>query len=355
DSSCTSDTVNRTIAVHAKPTADFALPAVVCMPGGIATFTNNSKSPDNASMSYQWNFGDLTNNVSAQNPIHIYTNPGHYPVTLIARTSFGCIGDTSKTLSAFVNKPVAVFAVSPDTLCQGTSNVFADLSPIPSNPVESWNWNFGDGTFSNSSSPVKTYSKPGNFIISLTVKNASGCISDPYLDTVVVYLQPKITAGPSFVVPEGSIIHFNPAVNDSSVVDFRWTPSGDFPDPDILRPTIAALHNQQYTLTATGQGNCSATSSLTVRILKPVAVPNSFSPNGDGINDTWKIPNLADYPGCNVEVYNRYGQMVYKSFGYSNPWDGKYNGSVLPFGTYYYIITLKNGFTPVTGSVTIVK
>jgi len=355
DSSCTSDTVSHTIAVHPKPVVNFALPLAVCMPGGMASFTNSTSSPDNAPITYQWNFGDFSSNLSTQNPTHVYATSGYYSVTLTATTSFGCSADTSKILSSFYDKPVAMFAVSPDTLCQGTNNVFADLSPIPGNPIQSWNWNFGDGTSSTSSSPVKNYSRPGNYVISLTVKNVAGCTSDPFKDTVIVYLQPKITAGPSFIVPEGTIIRFNPTVNDSSVLQFLWTPSGDFPDPTILRPTLLAMHNQQYTLTATGQGNCTASSSLTVKILKPVIVPNSFSPNGDGINDTWKIPNLSDYPGCNVEVYNRYGQLVYRSYGYGTPWDGRYNGSVLPFATYYYIITLKNGFAPVTGSVTIVK
>jgi gliding motility-associated-like protein len=110
-----------------------------------------------------------------------------------------------------------------------------------------------------------------------------------------------------------------------------------------------------FTLTATGAGNCTATDTMSVKILKPVSVPNSFSPNGDGINDQWVIPNLAEYPNMNVEVYNRYGQKVFQSVGYGRPWDGTYNGQPLPFGTYYYIINLRNGFAPLTGSVTIVK
>jgi gliding motility-associated-like protein len=113
--------------------------------------------------------------------------------------------------------------------------------------------------------------------------------------------------------------------------------------------------NETYTLTAVGQGNCTATDQLTVRILKQIEVPNAFSPNGDGINDRWAIPNLADYPGSKVEVFNRWGQQIFLSYGYNSPWDGSYLGKPLPLATYYYIITLNNGFAPVTGSVTIIK
>jgi gliding motility-associated-like protein len=104
-----------------------------------------------------------------------------------------------------------------------------------------------------------------------------------------------------------------------------------------------------------GQGNCAASDTMSVKILMPVVVPNSFSPNGDGINDQWIIPNLIDYPGMTVEVYNRYGQMVFQSVGYGRPWDGSFKGQALPFATYYYIINLKNGYAPLTGTVTIVK
>ena len=84
-------------------------------------------------------------------------------------------------------------------------------------------------------------------------------------------------------------------------------------------------------------------------------MPNIFTPNGDNIHDQWMIPNLADYPGATVEVFNRYGQQVYYSAGYGTPWDGKYKGKDLPAGTYYYIIQLQNGFKPLTGSVTIIR
>ncbi|MBK8141761.1 MAG: gliding motility-associated C-terminal domain-containing protein [Chitinophagaceae bacterium] len=94
---------------------------------------------------------------------------------------------------------------------------------------------------------------------------------------------------------------------------------------------------------------------MTVKILKLVKVPNVFSPNGDNIHDQWMIPNLGDYPGCTVEVFNRYGQQVYFSAGYGTPWNGTYKGKELPAGTYYYIIQLQNGFKPLSGSVTIIR
>jgi gliding motility-associated-like protein len=92
-----------------------------------------------------------------------------------------------------------------------------------------------------------------------------------------------------------------------------------------------------------------------VTVLLPVNVPNAFSPNGDGINDVWNIRNLADYPDATVKIFDRYGKLVYTSRGYSKPWDGTRNGTALPVGTYSYIIQVKQGDTPLNGSVTIIR
>jgi gliding motility-associated-like protein len=355
DNNCASDTATGIINVRPLPDARFNMPQYVCMPGGAAAFTSISTIGDNSSLNHNWNFGDGNTSTNA-NPSHNYGAINSYPVTLTVTSAYGCSATATQTFDAFYDKPQASFEVTPETLCQGTDNVFTDQSFAPNSSINSWNWNFGDGSPVNSArNPVKRYSSPGNYTITLTVKNTFGCTSDPTSRTVTVYLQPRIDAGPSFVVPQGTMVTFRPTVNGNNGVSFMWSPAGDFANPSSLQQSLVATRSQTYTLTATGAGNCTATDTMSVKILKPVSVPNSFSPNGDGINDQWVIPNLAEYPNMNVEVYNRYGQKVFQSVGYGRPWDGTYNGQPLPFGTYYYIINLRNGFAPLTGSVTIVK
>jgi len=86
-----------------------------------------------------------------------------------------------------------------------------------------------------------------------------------------------------------------------------------------------------------------------------VIIFNTFTPNGDGVNDTWDIPALAAYPDCTLNIFNRYGTLVYNSIGYAKAWDGNYNGKPLPVGTYYYVLDLKNGKKPMSGPVTILR
>jgi gliding motility-associated-like protein len=97
---------------------------------------------------------------------------------------------------------------------------------------------------------------------------------------------------------------------------------------------------------------------VTVTIVNPgVSIPNAFTPNNDGYNDSWGVTGLDQYPGTEVTVFDRSGQRVYYSLNYSTPFDGRINGRELSTGTYYYIIdTKKPGCTGgISGSVTIIR
>ena len=90
-------------------------------------------------------------------------------------------------------------------------------------------------------------------------------------------------------------------------------------------------------------------------VLSPLSIPNTFTPNGDGINDTWVIKDLEYYPKSTINIFNRWGQKLFTSIGYPIPWDGNYQGKALSSGTYYYIIDPKNGQALLTGWVAIIR
>ena len=93
---------------------------------------------------------------------------------------------------------------------------------------------------------------------------------------------------------------------------------------------------------------------MTIFVVENVDIINGFSPNGDGVNDTWELPFLSDYPNAIVEVYNRWGLQVFRSERYVKPWDGTYEGDLLPSASYYYVIDYTgNGSRVETGAVTI--
>jgi gliding motility-associated-like protein len=90
-------------------------------------------------------------------------------------------------------------------------------------------------------------------------------------------------------------------------------------------------------------------------VLKPIVIPNTFTPNGDGVNDTWIIKELANYPGATVRIFDRYGIQLLYSQGYGKPWDGTYNGKPVPFGVYYYLIDIKQFGEPLAGYITVIR
>lgn len=75
----------------------------------------------------------------------------------------------------------------------------------------------------------------------------------------------------------------------------------------------------------------------------PFAIPGGLSPNGDGINDTWDIQGLENYPVTSISVFDRWGKKLFFSTSGSTSWDGTSNGRECPTGDYYYIIELDNG------------
>jgi gliding motility-associated-like protein len=92
-----------------------------------------------------------------------------------------------------------------------------------------------------------------------------------------------------------------------------------------------------------------------VEVREPLYIPSAFSPNADGLNDTWVIPNSASFPLCEVAVYNRWGEVVFSSKGYAQPWDGTYRQMPVDEGVYTYRIVTGPGAldTVYRGKVTV--
>ncbi|WP_177192213.1 MBG domain-containing protein [Chitinophaga arvensicola] len=117
--------------------------------------------------------------------------------------------------------------------------------------------------------------------------------------------------------------------------------------------TINVKTSGNYTVAVTGEQGCKSQFSWQLAI-QNISIPNTFSPNGDGVNDYWTIPELANYPQANVAIINRDGQLVFESKNFSR-WDGKNAGKDLPAGVYFYRVIKTPGDTPVTGWLNLLK
>jgi gliding motility-associated-like protein len=123
------------------------------------------------------------------------------------------------------------------------------------------------------------------------------------------------------------------------------------------QPTYVVTKPGTYWVTVTDSTDCVTSDTVVVKFAGCFAgkIPNTFTPNGDGINDTWNINGLVEFPQCTVFIYSRWGQQVFSSTGYSRPWDGTYGSKLVAMGVYYYIISLGNNSPPLSGFVTVIR
>ena len=118
--------------------------------------------------------------------------------------------------------------------------------------------------------------------------------------------------------------------------------------------TAIGLAEDTYSLVVTDDIGCTLGFLATVEPTEDcLFVADALTPNGDGINDTWVVGGLEFFPGSEVTVYNRWGQLMFRSIQARAWWDGTMNGSPLPAADYYYVITVESGMEPLTGTVTL--
>ncbi|MCB0795257.1 MAG: gliding motility-associated C-terminal domain-containing protein [Flavobacteriales bacterium] len=156
-------------------------------------------------------------------------------------------------------------------------------------------------------------------------------------------------AGPSVEIGNGEFTQLE-AIGGTT---YLWTPNSGLSGDNIADPIASPSETTTYTVT-TEINDCIYSDQLIVEVIRRIDPPNTFTPNGDSYNDTWRIFGIEDYPSCEVLIYNRWGQRVFRSVGYREPWDG----DRLPMATYYYHIELnqlEGRSAPYTGSVTIVR
>lgn len=164
-----------------------------------------------------------------------------------------------------------------------------------------------------------------------------------------------VDAGPSISLFKGKSGQLQGATNTS---EYYWTPTFNMNNPTILNPVVAPSETTIYYLTAK-RDHCEVSDSTVVTIFEDLKIVNTFSPNGDGVNDTWEILGLDDYPNCRLSIFDRWGNEVYETTGYTDKkfWDGKRNGSVLSAGVYFYTLDLRSKDKPeiIKGYVTLIR
>lgn len=327
----TKDTVD--VTVNPVPSAKIIAQSPACRFSNAGMQNNNTVAATN----YTWS-GPNSFSASTQNIVLNNFNDAHTGKYYLTASANGCNAIDSFTMS-IKESPVVSFAPL-NNICEERPrfaiNGFSETTGIAGAYVLSGAGVNSAGFF------VPANAGAGTHNIRYTYNANNGCsafVEQP----ITVYPTPVINAGTDKTILEGNSVKLNAAINAQQPV-IVWTPAATLDFNNIINPSAKPLIDTRYELKVTSDKGCEAKDSVFVKVLKNITIPNVFSPNGDGINDKWQVKNLSDFNECDVEIFNRYGQSLFKSKGYSIQWDGKYNGKLVPVGTYYYIINLNDGF-----------
>ncbi|MFN5020861.1 MAG: gliding motility-associated C-terminal domain-containing protein, partial [bacterium] len=352
----TEDTVIH-VQVKEGPKPAITAPGVVCM-GKEASFTGSNNTQGFNVVSHQWDFPDGSQS-NARSVKKIFTVAGNKTIRYAVITDNGCMADTMTTVLVVDLSKVAV--TKNGKPCVDSTIQFVSSIPSGSNAGATLFWDFGDGQqFSSKTShrALHAYTKAmTGFSVRHWIAFDQGCTSDTVSHLMSsINNAPMINAGPDRYIKKGNAAPLEASIPNPSQYQFVWSPSTYLDQLNLLNPLCKPELDINYVVQAIDkQTLCAARDTVQVIVLSAVDIPNTFTPNGDGINDTWKIQFLAQYKNCTMEVYNTSGQIIFQSEGYTTAWDGTRNGVPMPTGTYYYVIDLGDGSKRRTGYVTILR
>ena len=268
------------------------------------------------------------------NPTASPTSNTTYTVTVTDDT--GAV--RSSVATVFINVVGSISAGRDTSICENASASIGSSSNVGG---ISYSWSPG-ATLSDSTSPTPVAS-PGTSSVTYTITaTAAGCPPKTDQVTVTVIPTPAMSAGYDTTINEGEIA----ILHATGGYYYAWGNGSELTYIYSAECNAEPLTTTTYYLYGTDESRkCPAYDEVTVYVIPSdhIVIYNTFSPNGDGINDTWYIGNIYKYPDNKLSVYNRYGKLVYKVNGYANSWDGKAYGDELPSGTYFYDLDLASG------------
>jgi gliding motility-associated-like protein len=253
--------------------------------------------------------------------------------------------------------PAVSISISANGVCAGTP-VTLTASPTNGGNSPDYQWLF-NGNNAGTNSPTFSSSTFANGDIVSCVMTSSSLCATPTSATsnsivMNIFPLPAVNGGGNKTIKKGSNVALT-ATTSGNIADVIWSPSTGLDNNKILNPLASPASTTVYTITVQNAEGCMAIDSVRVTVLNTISFPNTFTPNGDGVNDKWDIQNLKDYQNCVVHIFDRYGGEVYTSIGYYNAWDGTFKGRPCPVGTYYYLINLNDGSPPLSGFVALIR
>lgn len=353
DNGIPSQTTTGLIVINVVPGPTAVVTSTSACPGD-SVFFGASQSiliPGNGPITWtHWDFGmsALTNDTANTDSTgYAYPNSGTYTVILEITDTLGC-SDTAQYQAVVYELPVIAFTGTPLTGCSPLCVNFTDQSTVTNSTIAAWQWSFGDGNYSNQQNPQNCYGDQGAYSVELLAVSAQGCkdsITIASMINVIPGPQAAFTFGPQPTTVSNPTITFTDQ-STGGTVEWEWLfgDNGSSTDPN---PVWIYSDTGTYTvlqIVSGPNGACPDTAFGEV-VISPellVWIPNTFSPNGNGMNDEF-IPVFSDVSYVNefeMMVFDRWGNLIYKTVDPNTGWDGKYKNNRAQEDTYIYKVTI---------------
>ena len=358
---------NRIITVLGS-TPFFSLDKHAFCDSSIIEFADYSISNDGF-FSETYNFGDGSPNQMLQpgsgsyNVTNFYNKPGTWLPTLSIVTSNGCTETYTDTIRVHQTPHPVITVTSP--YCAGPVTFQGNLTaPQPAIDTVKWAWNFGNGQTSDVQNPTAKLT-PGNLTVTLRTGIPFGCSDTTSLRTNVFPL-PGIQGPHEITTPVGIPVTIPFAYSGDSIVTYNWIPATNLDCPTCPNPVATIIFSTRYAVTVMDIHQCSASDSVLVKTVcnaENYFLPNTFSPNGDGVNDYFYPRGTSLYNIQSLTIFNRWGLMVFQRRDFpansaAMGWDGNFNGRPAPSDAYVYVaeVICENAQTiTLKGTVTLIR
>jgi gliding motility-associated-like protein len=329
---------------------------------GIVYFTNYTIGNDPV-VTRTWNFGDGSATSSVTDPVHYYQQPGLYSVSQSVTTQQGCSKTISDTIRVY--RTPDPYITGDSIACLNTTmNLQANVM-VPDTAI-TWKWDLGNNNSSTAEHVSLTFKNSGTYTVKLQASNPLGC-GDTTSKDLYVPPTPVLTVIENPVIPVSTGITL-PVTYGPEVVSYNWTPVKNLSCIDCPTPYANPKSTTTYMVKVTDQYGCTNKSAITVTVVCSglnYFIPNTFSPNGDGVNDIFAPRGIGLARVNSMRIFNRWGEMVFEKMNFmandrtpTGGWDGTYKGKPASADVYVYIIEFvceNNAIVPVKGNVALVR
>ncbi len=228
-------------------------------------------------------------------------------------------------------------SLSAVTVCQPTAVTLT----TDNNPQWSYQWQKNENNLMGETGPTLVVNSSG--IYTVVKSSATACTNESLSQAVAVTVAPSLTlTGETFYRVAPSTRVPLPVVASLPNTSLTWLPPLYLDDPTAASPVSTPLDSITYKVTGVSPGGCEASLRIRVVVTNRLFIPSAFTPNDDGINDTWALRNIESLPNPEVFIYSRWGEVIFYSTGYATPWAGQIGDKPAPPGMYTYLI--RTGF-----------